>query len=88
MEPKSVTATEFQHRAGQYLDEAGRGPVFITRYRRPMRVLIDIEEYKRLKRRDDTRKALYPHELSDEIRAELEKGYRGEPTPGLDRLLK
>ncbi len=47
---------------------------------------IDIEEYERLKRYD-TRQALYPHELSDELKAELEKGYQGEATPELDHLL-
>lgn len=48
----TVASTEFQNRAGLYLDQAAKAPVFITRHRRPVRVLIDIEEYERLKSRD------------------------------------
>lgn len=81
-----VTATEFKNRAGQYLDESGKNPVFITRHERTVRVLVDIDEYTRLKNHD-TRKHLYPHQLSDEMKAELEKGYQGRETPELDHLL-
>lgn len=87
MTARSIPSTEFQTRAGRYLDEAGKGPIYITRHNRPVRVLVDVEEYERLKRHD-TRQALYPHELSDDLKAELETGYQGEPTPGLDPLLK
>lgn len=87
MTDKTVPSTEFQNRAGRWIDESGKAPVFITRYDRPVRVLLDIEEYERLKSYD-TRKALAPHELSDALKAELEKGYQGEPTPELDHLMK
>lgn len=86
MAVKSITSTEFQTRAGQYLEESSKTPVFITRHKRPVRVLLDIDEYKRLKS-IDTRLALYPHELSDDIKADLEKGYQGRPTPDLDHLM-
>lgn len=86
MDSKTVSATEFQNRAGKWLDEAGRGPVVITRHDRPLRVLIDIEEYERL-RRYDTRQAFYPHELPDDLKAELDKGWQGDPTPALDHLM-
>ena len=68
----NVTSIEFQTRAGQYLDCAGKQPVFITKHDRPVKVLIDVEEYERLKAYD-TRQALYPNELDDELKAELEK---------------
>ena len=87
MARKTVSSTEFQTRAGAYIEQAAKQPVFITKHRRPLRVLIDIEEYERLKRYD-TRQALYPHELSDGLKAELEKGYQGEETPELDHLLE
>ena len=45
---KTVTSREFQQKAGQYIDDAGRAPVIITRHNRPARVLIDIEFYERL----------------------------------------
>lgn len=87
MAAKTITATEFRARAGVYLDQAAKAPVIITKHNRPSRVLIDIDEYERLKHYD-TRRTLYPHELSDEIKAQLDEGYQGEPTPGLDHLLK
>ena len=52
MEQRKVTATEFKNRVGQYLDDAGREPVYITRHDRPLRVLVDIQEYERLKEAD------------------------------------
>lgn len=87
MSAKTVSSTEFQTRAGQYIDEAGKGPVFITKHRRPVRVLVDIDEYERLKE-FDTRRALYPHELPDHLKAELEQGYQGSATPDLDPLME
>ena len=86
MTRKTVSSTEFQTRAGAYIEQAAKQPVFITKHQRPLRVLIDIEEYERLKQYD-TRRALYPHELSDRLKAELEKGYGGDETPELDHLL-
>ena len=52
MTVKRVTSTEFQNHAGRYLDESGKDPVFITRYGRPMRVLLDVEQYERLSRQN------------------------------------
>ena len=82
-----ITSTEFQTHAGQYLEGSAKAPVFITRYNRPIRVLIDIDEYNRLKSYD-TREALYMHELSDAMKVELEKGYQGRQTPDLDNLME
>ena len=45
---KTVTSSEFRQKAGQYIDDAGRAPIIITRHNRPARVLIDIEFYERL----------------------------------------
>lgn len=85
--PINVTSTEFQTRAGRYIESAGKQPVFITKHDRPVRVLIDVDEYERLKAHD-TRQALHPHELDDEMKTELEKGYQGTPTTDLDHLMK
>ena len=82
----SITATEFQTRAGRYIESAAKKPVFITKHGRPVRVLVDIDEYERLKAYD-TRKTLSPHELDDEMKAELEKGYQGPSRPELDHLM-
>ena len=35
-----------------------------------------------------TREALYPHELSDELKAGLTKGYKGRATPELNHLME
>ena len=86
MDTKNISSSEFQQGAGRYLDESGKAPIFITRYGRPARVLLDIDEYERLKSYD-TRRALYPHELSDDLKAELANGYQGEDTPDLDEYL-
>jgi len=86
MAQKTITSTEFQTRAGAYIEQAAKQPIIITKHHRPLRVLIDIEEYERLKRYD-TRQAAYPHELSDDLKAELDRGYKGKVIPKLDHLL-
>ena len=87
MTAKNVTATDFRNHAGVYLDEAGKTPIIITKHNRPSRVLLDIAEYERLKRYD-TRRALDPRDLDEDLKAALREGYQGEATPDLDHLLK
>lgn len=87
MDIKSISASDFQNRAGYFLDQAAKAPIYITRYNRPVRVLVDVEEYERLKRYD-TRESLYPYELSQEMKEELDKGYQGRTTPELDHLME
>jgi prevent-host-death family protein len=82
----TVASTEFQNRAGLYIERAAKSPVFITKHRRPVRVLIDIEEYERLKARD-TRQAYYTHELPDAWAEELEKADVSHIDPKLDHLM-
>jgi prevent-host-death family protein len=66
MSEHTVASTEFQTRAGLYLDKAAKSPVFITKHKRPSRVLLDIDEYNRLKARD-TRVAIKSEDLSKDI---------------------
>jgi prevent-host-death family protein len=81
----TVASTEFQNRAGLYIERAAKNPVFITKHSRPVRVLIDIEEYERLKARD-TREAIVPSDLTD---AELEhmRTAHGPRNAHLDHLM-
>ena len=72
---KTVTAAEFGTHPEEYLEEAGRSPVYITRPDRPSRVLVDASEYDRLKEYD-TRRAYYPHELPEHIKDVFRQGYR------------
>jgi prevent-host-death family protein len=59
----TVTASEFQQHFGRYQDEALTQPVAITRNGRKRLVVMSVDEYRRLKRRD--REVLRAGELSD-----------------------
>jgi prevent-host-death family protein len=82
----TVASTEFQNRAGLYIEKAAKDPVFITRHRRPVRVLIDIEEYERMRARD-RRQALAAHELPEDLVGALENVDLSHIDPALDRLM-
>jgi prevent-host-death family protein len=84
---REVSATEFQNRAGLYIEQSGKEPVFITRHRRPARVLIDIEEYERLKARD-TRQAYATENLPDEWTNALAAADYDQTDPGPGTQLK
>lgn len=45
---RQVTSTDFQQAVGAYMEQSAKGPVFITKHGRPVRVLIDIDEFARL----------------------------------------
>ena len=75
----TVTAAELQRQFGLYREIARKEPVTVTHHGRESLVVLAAEEYRRLKALD-TRRSYYPHELPDDILAELEKGYQGEET--------
>ncbi|MBV1886424.1 MAG: type II toxin-antitoxin system Phd/YefM family antitoxin [Parvibaculaceae bacterium] len=66
-----VTSTEFANAVDRYLDDAAKEPIVITQHNRPVCVLIDIDEYKRLKAYD-TRQSLHPSGLASDLREQLE----------------
>lgn len=66
---QTVGAREFQNRPGTYLDMALREPVTITKNGRARNVVLSVEEFERLKRRD--RRVIKFDDISDEERAEL-----------------
>ena len=70
-----ITSREFQRNFWRFQDEALRAPLSITRNGRERLVLLSVEEYARLKRRD--REALLVEELSE---AEIEAIRRAEPS--------
>jgi prevent-host-death family protein len=47
-----VPSAEFQRKIGHYQDQALVEPVFVTRNGRERLVMMSVEEYRRLKRRD------------------------------------
>jgi prevent-host-death family protein len=83
----TITAAELVKQFGFYRDLARREPVSVTHHGRESVVVMSADEYKRLKA-IDTRQAFYTRELPDDIIAELDKGFQGEPTPHLDHLMK
>ena len=83
----TVTSVELQKHFGPVREKALKEPVTITHHGRDSLVVLSVEEFMRLKSLD-TRRVFFTHELPDEIVAELDKGYQGEPTPHLDHLLK
>jgi prevent-host-death family protein len=67
----TVTASEFQQHFGRYQDEALTQPVAITRNGRERLVMLSVDEYRRLKRRDH--EVLRAGELNDEDLAAIAK---------------
>lgn len=82
-----VTAAELQSHFERYQELAQHEPVSVTDNGKDSLVLLSADEYRRLKA-IDTRQAFYVHSLPDDILADLEGGYQGEPTPHLDHLMK
>ncbi len=64
-----VSSMDYQRNLGRYQDEALKHPVTITKNGRRRLVLMAVEEYDRLKRRD--RRAVLTSELTPEEIAEL-----------------
>jgi prevent-host-death family protein len=88
---RTVTATEFQNKAGLYLDKAATGPVVITRHKRPSRVLVDFEEFQRLARlakERPTRTAARAEDLDEDVVASLQGADFGHLDPALDELMR
>ena len=77
-----VSAAEFQRNIGRYQDVALTQPVAVTRNGRERTVLISVEEYDRLKRRD--RQALRPEDFTDDDLAALESTRAPESTKAFD----
>ena len=80
-----VSAADFQRNIGRYQDVALTQPVAVTRNGRERTVLISVEEYQRLKRRD--RQVLRPEDFTEEDLAALEQTRAPESTKAFDSEL-
>jgi len=80
-----VSAADFQRNIGRYQDVALTQPVAVTRNGRERTVLISVEEYERLKRRD--RQVLRPEDFTEEDLAALEQTRAPEFTKAFDSEL-
>jgi prevent-host-death family protein len=88
---KMVSSTDFQNSAGRYLDQAAAGPVVITKYRRPARVLMDFDEYERLQALANarpTRTAYRTTELTAQVTEAIEAADYDHIDPNLDKLME
>ena len=81
-----VTSAEFQRKIGLYQDKALAEPVTITKNGRDRLVLLSVEEYRRLKRRD--RRVFSIDEITDEQLAAVEAARVPEQYAYLDAELK
>lgn len=80
-----VTAKEFQRQPGRYQRLAQAHPVTITAHGEPSLVMMSVQEYKRLKRRD--REVLVVDQLTAEQAEELLAALReSAPTPEAERF--
>lgn len=77
-----VSAAEFQRNIGRYQDIALTQPVAVTHNGRERTVLISVEEYERLKRRD--RVVLRLEDFTDEDLAALEETRAPESAKAFD----
>ena len=81
-----VSAAEFQRNIGRYQDIALVQPVAVTRNGRERTVMISVEEYHRLKRRD--RQVLGLEDFTDADVAALEDTRAPNSSKAFDRELK
>jgi PHD/YefM family antitoxin component YafN of YafNO toxin-antitoxin module len=81
-----VSAAEFQRNIGRYQDMALVQPVAVTRNGRERTVMISMEEYHRLKRRD--RQVLELEDFTDADLAALEQTRAPESSKAFDHELK
>ena len=86
---QTISSTEFQTRAGQYLERGSR--VIVTRYNRPLKVLVDYDEFEHLKdlaRHRPTRVAFRAEEMGSEIAEALAAADFSHIDPDLNTLME
>ncbi|HMK68128.1 MAG TPA: type II toxin-antitoxin system Phd/YefM family antitoxin [Stellaceae bacterium] len=81
-----VPAAEFQRNIGRYQDLALTQPVAVTRNGRDRTIMISVEEYQRLKRRD--REVLSLDDFTDKDVAALKKTRAPRKAKAFDREVK
>ena len=81
-----VSAAEFQRNIGRYQDMALTQPVVVARNGRERTVMISVEEYHRLKRRD--RQVLGLEDFTDADIAALEETRAPDSSKAFDHELK
>ena len=68
---KQFSSTELANRTGDVLAAAAEEPITIARHGKPRFVMLSTEQYERLRRRDETRRAFHVSDLTDAEAAKL-----------------
>jgi prevent-host-death family protein len=70
------STSDLSRKSGDIIADALRGPVTIKQRGKPRLVILDIEEYRHLKRSADTRKSYTLETMPDEVLEGAEKSLR------------
>lgn len=69
---EQFSTSDLSRRSGDIIAEAMRRPVTITQRNTPRLVLLNIEDYRKLRQQADPRRAVKIEDMSDELFAEFE----------------
>jgi prevent-host-death family protein len=67
------TTSDLSRKSGDIIAEAMRQPVTITQRNKPRFVLLNVEDYERLREYADHRQVLTPETIDEELMAQIEK---------------
>jgi prevent-host-death family protein len=73
MQNPTYTTSDFSKKSGDIIADALRQPVTITQRNKPRLIVLNIEDYARLRRQADPRRAGRTEDMSDELFSEVEK---------------
>jgi prevent-host-death family protein len=73
MQNPTCATSDFSKKSGDIIADALRHPVTITQRNKPRLIVLNIEDYARLRRQADLRRASRTEDMSDELFAEVEK---------------
>jgi prevent-host-death family protein len=73
MQNPTYTTSDFSRKSGDIIADALRQPVTITQRNKPRLIVLNIDDYTRLRMRADTRQAGRTEDMSDQLFAEVER---------------
>lgn len=73
MQTPTYTTSDLSRKSGDIIAEALRQPVTITQRNKPRLIVLNIDDYARLRKQADTRRAGRTEDMSDELFALVEK---------------
>ena len=73
MQNPTYTTSDLSRKSGDIIADALRRPVTITQRNKPRLIVLNIDDYARLRKQADTRRAGRTEDMSDELFALVEK---------------